>query len=987
MASRRKLAPIPQALQKLQNDLDSSQALNDTARIAKVDVVMRLVPFHTVTSNESAPEGIKGSGVLPLRRIESTAAEQRCIYVDPDRQTVVAIDPQAPASAPVSQRQTRQRLDLGLHAETSNTSACRTLSQVAIHQWLFQGFNANLVAFGRASTGKSTLLLGDASHGTGNVAVDGGFDDMFSHCVSAVFQAQASKQEYMCALCAWEIKQDGIIDLLEPKVSERTLPLRPPSVPAGAAVPAASVLCTSAADAHRVLLTAKQRSASWTAAPHTDNAQIPTAAESHVCVALRLLHVPSGRCSVLHLVDIGGWAAESRLSSAHEAPPRGACGDPSTARTIRRQCYHLRQWLRNLGAAARKASKGVQGGSPSTAPGASLRMQALSVSGAKESPLNKMLSWLLLGNAKTFLVGCASCFVGDYFDTLGTLRCLAAAGSVQVPIVPISGVSAASMGPLLSVAEVLPDSLASSTRHPLASMLQPSQGGGAQQSEGGGAQPSQSGDVLHGTHAQTGPQQQTHSWPEGTQAAKEGDSSRAGDATCAAASPPTSHPIKCGLTSTRSHTNATHHVAASLPASTAAAASAAAPPPVTAAAATAAATPPVTAAQQWVARPLSPNLFSAAASSAEHPSSAAPVCSSTVPSSTAVSAQATREQARRADDAVARLLAADTQAEHMSGPSLLDMAAQMNALVGDLLGGHSQQSSVAHPPVSTSDAPPLHPSSHLQRQQHPHHHRPPHNHHQWTSSTQHSLHPQANAAHTTATAEVTHSATSSAGASDTVSLYSLGGGNAAGGGGQAYRSRSLSLSGASVSSSVTQHTADRHASHAAMQRLSNPPSRAATPPPQEGTGDIPTPFDGVSSFRPLPQSSAYAPPPTAHDQGQCAGPVHVPTAPASPGDSDLDDPAFHEALLEGGLHDSLQAALGSVQQPHTTQQLPSSVARPPQSATAAPPQSHAHALSEASHAAESALEALARQSLGDDSKSTDSLEATYSEWEGGGWRC
>ena len=856
MASTKRLAPIPRALQELQQSIDD---YDEGVRTAGIDVIMRFVPFHTVSAAPTAT-----AGKLPLRQYAHTLPEERCVYVEPDRQTIVAIDPQAAPSAPVSQRQSRQRLDLGVHAESSNSSVCSTLAQVALQQWLLQGFNTNIIAFGRAGTGKSTLLFGDATHGTGNVAADAGFDDIFSTCLAAAFRSDAAKQEYMCTMSAWELHENGAFDLLSTKPSTQALPLRPSPCVAAAAVPAASVLCTSAGDAQRLLLAAKARSASWSPAPHRLDAMVPTPAASHMVVALRLLHVPSGRAAVLHIVDVGGWAAASRLGTAHDAPPRGATADPSAARIMRRQGYCLRQWLRNLGSAARSAAKGVRGGSTSTAPGAHLRLQALAVPGAKDTPLNKMLSWLVLGNAKTFLVGCASCGVRDYFDTLGTLRCLAAAAAVQVPIVPCTGATAAGLGALLSLSEVLPDSIAQATGHPLASQVYPSSTSQAAKTattrrsdaaattpdtsqspavsaDGGPAAAAAAGSAGSQPPPATdagGHQQQKHSTHDG-QVQLLDDAQARGPSRALDTPPPGTPPPR-------------------------------APPSA-----------PVSAADSFVSRPLQPALFNGGGSTA--PSERLfPVAAAALQHTSASGhTMATATADETGDAAVARLLASDTRESALQGSSLLDLAAQMNALVGDLLRpdtqGHRQGGGQTLP-APGSPAP---------------------NH-----SSECAL---------DAAASSDSTAMASAAASDTVSLYSVG--EAQGGvqwGGYSNTPsdamwQSRSPSAASMSSSVTQHTADIAASAAAMQRLSNPPSGASTP---TGTGgaagnrDAPAAsprFDGVASCRPLPSRAL----PAAGGGG--APPVAGDSAP--PSDSDEEE-AFHSALLGGGLHDSLVAAMG-----------------------------------------------------------------------------
>lgn len=912
-----RLPSIPRALHMLQERINED---DKHVRIAAVDVVMRLVPFHSVSAAE-APQ----NGQLPLRSCSSTSADERCVYIEPDRQTVVAIDPQSAPSAPVSQRQSRQRLDLGVHAESSNTSMCSTLTQVAVHQWLFQGFNTNIVAFGRASTGKSALLLGDATYGTGNVAADAGFDDIFSTCVSAVFCSQASKQEYMCAMSAWELSHAGAVDLLSHAAAPQLLSLRPSDHIAPCAAQAASVLCTSASDAHRLLLAAKGRSASWASAPHRIDAAVPVAAASHVVVALRLLHVPSGRASVLHIVDTGGWAAESRLGSAHDTPPRGASTDSTAARAMRRQCYYLRQWLRNLGSAARAAGRGVNGGSPHTSPGAHLRQQALAVPAAKETPLNKMLSWLVLGNAKTFLLGCASCYVGDYFDTLSTLRCLASAAAVKVPIVPCIGATAAGLGPLLSVTEVLPDALAAATGHPLASQVRPRTRNTNKPAASRVIQESAWGQIAGHASVQEFP-------PRGQPA---------GGGRAADAAPP---PAEAGVPATTSDTHMQQMQTTSSCSRT-----------VDAALQLATQHPP-TPVDTFINRPLSSHLFTPPTPpSTKHQRS--PASSTVVSGCTVPSASATPPEPHGA--ALERLLAADTGAEALQGPSLLDMAAQMNALVGDLL-----RSDVPPATRHAATGPDQTVSSSAARSEQ-------------RGARQPSEGPLPSCAPVPqySSAECS-TAGVSASASETVSLYSLeevqGGLHSQAYGG--WHWRPTSPSAASVSSSITQHTADITASAAAMQRLSNPPSGASTPTGEGGH------FDGVGSFRPLPlpvsKSRELAAPPASHRQRRVTSVDKVVGA-SAPGSDSEEEGAFRAALLGGGLQDSLLAAMGAVdrtaKREQSVEQTCVGVFR------GAPGKEDGGGLRAAIASADSSLAGLAQAAVDGDTASTDSLEQSFTE--------
>ena len=162
MASARHVT-VPPALQAMQVGVGSDAQ----ARLAKVDSVLRLVPFKPAAD---------GGRQLPLPTVPPHG---QCVAVLQDRQTVIVEDPAAGPNVPVSSAQRKVRLDLAVTATASNGELSETLCRVALEQWLLQGYNVNIVALGRTCTGKSTAMFGDGRFGTGAVAAEAGFGSIF----------------------------------------------------------------------------------------------------------------------------------------------------------------------------------------------------------------------------------------------------------------------------------------------------------------------------------------------------------------------------------------------------------------------------------------------------------------------------------------------------------------------------------------------------------------------------------------------------------------------------------------------------------------------------------------------------------------------------------------------------------------------------------------------------------------------------------------
>ncbi|CAE7628000.1 Aspm, partial [Symbiodinium sp. KB8] len=407
----RKHVSVPPGLARLQEVAGGDQAAH--ARLGKVDVVARLVGWAPA----SPPQ-------LPLPQ---EARGARCLAVMQDRQTVIIEDPSAGQSVPIAVAQKRMRFDLAVPDTASNAELNETLARVVVDDWLQHGFDVSVLAMGTTGTGKSVSMLGSAAFGTGTVAREAGFPGLVQTCVSRLLGGAASPADYMLSLAVAEVRPEGEGDLPN--------------------LPLTSVLVHDAEEVQAALEAGQQRSVSWEQAAASKTTLVPKPGASHVLVRLGVLHVPSGTLAHLGVLDTAGWP-ETRTPTAHDSPS-------AHNQVNGKDGYHLRSWLRALGGASRGGEQQQdEQGRPLR--GAALHGRATALPETRQSQLNALVSLMVLGNAKAFLLGFTSISEQSYFSALRTLQVLRGVSSVKLPLLPSHNATAESLGQVVSLGSVLP---------------------------------------------------------------------------------------------------------------------------------------------------------------------------------------------------------------------------------------------------------------------------------------------------------------------------------------------------------------------------------------------------------------------------------------------------------------------------------------------------------------------------------------------------
>ena len=291
-------------------------------------------------------------------------------------------------------------------------------------EWVWEGFNATLVAFGQGGTGKTRALYGPDAAGAG--------EGLFHWVVQELFHRVAEERKgCYVGLSAWEIVANDTVDLLahsHPNVLDR---IHLSAIP-GASMDFSTVQVATAAEVERVMALVRARSTNW-GTEHGREVALPNRAHSFVRL---LLYDPNARAiSTLHFVDLVG--AQS-LSGRSPFTRRDPLSQQERERRIVNQ--HLLAFSRIVTEISQRSGE---------------EAAERKVLSARDSKLTQHLGPLLAGNNRTFLLATVSPDGDDYIDTLNTLRVAHRATSITTACMKVKGVPMNDLA-FLRLEQVLP---------------------------------------------------------------------------------------------------------------------------------------------------------------------------------------------------------------------------------------------------------------------------------------------------------------------------------------------------------------------------------------------------------------------------------------------------------------------------------------------------------------------------------------------------
>ena len=291
-------------------------------------------------------------------------------------------------------------------------------------EWVWEGFNATLVAFGQGGTGKTRALYGPDAAGAG--------EGLFHWVVQELFHRVAEERKgCYVGLSAWEIVANDTVDLLahsHPNVLDR---IHLSAIP-GASMDFSTLQVATAAEVERVMALVRARSTNW-GTEHGREVALPNRAHSFVRL---LLYDPNARAiSTLHFVDLVG--AQS-LSGRSPFAKRDPLSQQERERRIVNQ--HLLAFSRIVTEISQRSGE---------------EAAERKVLSARDSKLTQHLGPLLAGNNRTFLLATVSPDGDDYIDTLNTLRVAHRATSITTACMKVKGVPMNDLA-FLRLEQVLP---------------------------------------------------------------------------------------------------------------------------------------------------------------------------------------------------------------------------------------------------------------------------------------------------------------------------------------------------------------------------------------------------------------------------------------------------------------------------------------------------------------------------------------------------
>ncbi|KAK3276662.1 hypothetical protein CYMTET_15286 [Cymbomonas tetramitiformis] len=324
-------------------------------------------------------------------------------------------DPHCPVDMPASQSVRRFKVT-GMLPTDSQFGVFDSGLGKDIIDWFIAGFNATVIAFGQAGTGKTYTLHGPGGHAQQeheNGLIVQIFTNLFQHI--AANNVQGAKVGLSC----WELRQNETFDLFQHKESEEGAGVYISALP-GASLDFSAVEVRSVEDVKAALAFAHDISPNWAdASPDTSGAPVgegralPNVA--HSFVRITLFSSTERRISTLNLVDLVG----AQSLAGNTLPHQGGSGGHAHDRDRRVVNQQLLAFSKVISELSQRAAP---------TPGAS--SGAVRVISARDSKLTQMLSPMLAGNSRTFLIATVSQSPKDYLDTCNTMRIATRAQSI-----------------------------------------------------------------------------------------------------------------------------------------------------------------------------------------------------------------------------------------------------------------------------------------------------------------------------------------------------------------------------------------------------------------------------------------------------------------------------------------------------------------------------------------------------------------------------
>ncbi|KAL3133654.1 microtubule motor activity, variant 2 [Trebouxia sp. C0010 RCD-2024] len=286
-----------------------------------------------------------------------------------------------------------------LHDSQSLSILTDTLGQAPV-DWLFDGFNATLFAYGHSGTGKSATLFAEGCNAE-QPLFHSIIQQIFAQKLPTAYGGQTHRIGFSC----WALLQHQVFDLLAPPCQEGA-----PNQAHCVSAAADACQCVEASSAHEALslLHAAQCSSScWTSDQNGQMRPVPNRA--HFFVRIVLYNAVKQQMSTLHVIDLAG----SQSFSDHQ----GGCSSLKHQEklVINQQLLSLSKFISELSRL-------------STSQGS----VAKQVTSARDTPLVQLVGPLLAGNARTFMLAAVSKHPEHYLDTINTLLVATQAQNIQI---------------------------------------------------------------------------------------------------------------------------------------------------------------------------------------------------------------------------------------------------------------------------------------------------------------------------------------------------------------------------------------------------------------------------------------------------------------------------------------------------------------------------------------------------------------------------
>lgn len=342
--------------------------------------------------------------VMARERPERTDDSYRTLWMEEG--AVFVRDPRAREDTPAADALRRFATDRTFPSSSLESVVANDVALAAADEAL-RGFNASLVAYGAAGTGKTWTLFGGGVP-TRHVSEDdyvafGVLGHIFHRVFERVAAAEAQGEgegggrRYEVGLAMWEVLDDQVLDLFarEPRVRGT----------AATSLKFATTRCRSVREA-LALLRAGQRRSSGFSADRAPSA-VPNSGHTFVRVVLHDA-ARGGRVSTLHVVDLAG-----NRSVAQRASPLS----PSRRRAISQDHVALN---RIVNALASLASRRRHGGDEAAwqRPPAS---EVLAAVPGRATALARIMGPLLAGNSRALLLACVDPAARCHAETVDTL--------------------------------------------------------------------------------------------------------------------------------------------------------------------------------------------------------------------------------------------------------------------------------------------------------------------------------------------------------------------------------------------------------------------------------------------------------------------------------------------------------------------------------------------------------------------------------------